>query len=234
MGQKRWHFITFAVFTFFLQTRPPSSLCLLLPLLCPHILSLSFVQCQALVVGGSLSPDGPLWSFMDDRRTEEGLPSCCCLPQPPHTPPPLCTNAHAHTNKPGFAYLKRDSRTFVQLLEEPCRTYRGADKACPFLVFFFFFLRCHTFPRCPLLLSGRILFLTLAPSPSLHLFLPASSSPPFTSCCGVTDSVTQEQADGETEEEFDSMKAACKIVELANVRTIKVLWERSFSAQAFA
>lgn len=36
-------------------------------------------------------------------------------------------------------------------------------------------------------MSSIILCFTFAPSPSLHLPLPASSSPSFTSCCGVTD-----------------------------------------------
>lgn len=63
----------------------------------PHLspASLSFsqsvVQCQVPVAGGSLSPDGPLWSFIDDTRTEDGLPSCCCL-----APRSLCPYTHIY------------------------------------------------------------------------------------------------------------------------------------------
>lgn len=175
-----------SVFTF----SSPSALFLrlLLPSTVTFAPSLSFVQCQVLVFGGSLSPDGPLWSFIDDSRTEEGLPSCCCL-----APCSVCPHTHTHTQP----YSHNDSRTCSYWNRlTPRRTLRSTQtKKFPL----FIFLRRHTSLRCSLLLSGVILCCTFAPSPSFHHPLSASSSPSFTSCCGVTDSVTQEQTEGETE-----------------------------------
>lgn len=61
--------------------------CLLFFSLCVPSPSLSpLFPFQVLVVDAAFLPHGTLWSFIDDRRPEEDLPSCCCLaPQAGHT-----------------------------------------------------------------------------------------------------------------------------------------------------
>lgn len=93
----------------------------------------------------------------------------------------------------------------------------------PSFVFEGFFLRCHTFLYESLLLSGKIQGCTFTPSPSLRHPLPASSSPSYTSCCGVTDSVTQEKTEGETEggkgKECESLRGVCKTLRVCECRS---------------
>lgn len=110
--------------------------------------------------------------------------------------PTQCANTH--TNKYRHIDSHNDSHTCMQLLKETRNLSHVKTRARG--AFFHSSPFCGvTSLHCSLLLSSVILCCTFAPSPSLHLFLPASSAPSFTSCCDVTDSVTQEQTERETE-----------------------------------
>lgn len=146
------------------------------------------------------------------------------------------THTCTHTNKHGHTYLNNGKHTFMQSLEStqtPLQIDLHADNFLLFVFFFcfsfFFFLWHHTFHfslLCCAVRHGSVLHFSTLSSPSTSS-LPASSSLSFTSCCGVTDSVTQEQTEGEAEGErrrdCESMRAACKTVEFANVSTINAL-----------
>lgn len=168
--------------------------------------------------GASLPPDGPLWSFIDDSRTEEGLPSCCCLA--PHIVRP---HTHTHTLTQWLAHIASTYWNRHTLLHIKIHADKNVFLLFSLLCFWVFFLRCHTFLRWSLLLSGKIQGCTFTPSPSLRHPLPASSSPSYTSCCGVTDSVTQEKTEGETEggkgKECESLRGVCKTLRVRRCRS---------------
>lgn len=196
------HILLFSLFLHFNCLNMILFLFLPFPLFRLSLSPVSFVRCQVLMVGGSLSPDGPIWSFIDDRRTEEGLPSCCRL----------APSQFTHTNK--HADLSRDTHTFIQSLEStqtPTQTL-----ADTFLSFCLHFAMSRV-PYPP--------FCTLTPSLLRPAPLSASSSLSFASCCGVTDSVTQEQTEGEAEGGrggCESWESLCKTVQFANTITMNV------------
>ena len=214
---------------------PPSSLSLSLSLsiyLSPS-LSLSFSVSVFRSVPG---PGG--WWFPLSRwptliiywwQENRGRPSQLLLPGTP-LGVPKHTHTHTHTQTNTDTHIRTMARTHARPRRgsrlTPCRACRQKEKKkSPSSSFPF--LRCHTFVHCSLLLSGVILRCTFAPSPSLRPSLPASSSPSFTSCCGVTDSVTQEQTEGETEggrgRECESLRVVCKTLEFANAATANAL-----------
>lgn len=162
-------------------------------------------------------------------QENRGRPSQLLLPGTLLSVPPAPT--YTHTNKHRHTYSQNDSHTCMQLLEStqtlshiqmhadifffpPSSPFCGVTCFCIALFY------CQAW-FCVALLHPLPLFL---PPP---LSLPASSSPSFTSCCGVTDSVTQEQTEGETEggrgRECESSRVVCNIWEFANATTMNVL-----------